>query len=326
MQLILHVGLPKTATTTIQHVMDSMKPALAEQGVLYPGTTAAQMELVRRSQFHHLDSHSGEGSLAEALGWVAEEIRAARPDRVVLSCERMVLVTPGAVTRMQRAIATWLPEVREVRVLAYVRDPVDWATSLCQQRLKMGTSRLAAFEADPWPLGLEAMLQKYVDAYELEAVTLRHLRHDRLLNGNVVDDFLAAIGLPGFAVPGIAPTLNRALTLHGAQVADKLAEMVPRGKRQGGRKRLYRKKLQAIEGPRFVLRQEVQARIVAASASDRDYVNRLWGVELGHDPVPAPDAPRLDAAEVRARALQLIDEVERRVAELEADREASGEA
>jgi hypothetical protein len=315
MQLILHVGLPKTATTTIQHVMDSMKPALIRQGVLYPGSTRSQMQLVRRTLFARTEKMTGSGSLEEAMAWVADEIRQVGPKRVVLSCERMILMSAGAVQRMHRAVATWLPVVQEVRVLAYVRDPVDWATSLCQQRLKMGTARLAEFEADPWPLGLEEMLGKYVDRYGLKAVTLRHLRPDRLLNGSVVDDFLTQIGLPGFAVPGAPPTLNRSLTLHGAQIADVVAELVPRGRRKGGRKRMYRQMLQAIDGPRFVLPQEVQARILAASATDRDYVRGKWGVELGTERMQEPDHPGLEAAVVRERAQALIDEVERRAAQ-----------
>ncbi len=314
MQLILHVGLPKTATTTIQQVMDNLKPALIRKGVLYPGTTRSQMQLVRRMLFARTEKMTGPGSLGEAMALVADEVRKVLPQRIVLSCERMILMSPGAVQRMQRAIAAWLPQVQEVRVLAYVRDPVDWATSLCQQRLKMGTTRLAEFEADPWPLGLEEMLGKYVDRYGLDAVTLRHLRPDQLVNGSVVDDFLAVIGLPGFAIPGAPLTLNRSLTLHGAQIADVVAELVPRGRRQGGRKRMYRQMLQEIGGPRFVLPQEVQARILAASAADRDYVRGQWGVNLRTETMQEPDDPGLETAVVRERAQALIDEVERRAA------------
>jgi hypothetical protein len=319
MQLILHVGLPKTATTTIQHVMDSHKAALAAAGVLYPRTTKTQMELIRRTQFAQLAVQPGPGSLAEAMGWVAEEAREALPKRIVLSCERMALVSAGAVARMQAAITTWLPEVRDVRILAYVRDPVSWATSLCQQRLKMGTARRADFANDPWPLSLEAMLSNYVDRYGREAVSLRYLHPGHLVNGVVVDDFLAAIGLTEFALPGAAPVLNRALTLYGAQVAEVLADLLPRGQRKGVRKQLVRRLLQGIDGPRFVLPRAVQAGIVEASRGDVEYVRRQWGLEIGSTLVELPDAPELDAPELDEQAvlklaLALVAEVERVVA------------
>lgn len=318
MQLILHVGLPKTATTTIQHVMDASKSLLVERGVLYPVTTKTQMELVRRTQFRQREGETGPGSLGEAMGWVAEEARVARPERIVLSCERMILVSAGSVARMQAAVATWLPEVDEIRVLAYVRDPISWATSLCQQRLKMGTARLAEFAADPWPLGLEDMLSKYVLRYGLEAVGLRHLHPEHLANGNVVDDFMAAIGLPGFVVPGPAPVLNRSLTLHGAQVADILAGRLPRGLREGVRKPLIRRLLQRIEGPRFVLPRDAQERIIAASSTDVEYVRANWGLDLRPKLVEPPEEPELAEEAVLTLALALVEEVEQVVAEEEA--------
>lgn len=324
MQLILHVGLPKTATTTIQFVMDTAKAELAVLGVLYPGTTRTQIRLVHHSQFKQREGAAAADSLAEAMTQVAEEVRAVRPQQIVLSCERMILVSPGAVARMQRAIAHWLPEVEAVRVLAYLRDPVSWATSLCQQRLKMGTARLADFAADPWPLRLEPMLKIYADRYGRKAVELRLLRPELLLNGNVVDDFLAAIGLEGFTSPVAAPMLNRSLTLHGVQVADVLADLVPRGRRQGVRKRLFRQLLQAIEGPRFVLPQEVQERIIAASKSDVEYVRQHWGLTLRAEPIAQPDAPALDGDAVLALALELVETVERAVIEDEGPEEDDG--
>jgi hypothetical protein len=324
MQLVLHIGLPKTATTTIQHVLESLKPELAARGVLYPGTTRSQLELVQRSQFRQTERQTGPGSLAEAMGWLADEVRAVGPERVILSCERMSLVTPGSVARLQEAVATWLPQVRDVRVLAYVRDPVSWATSLCQQRLKQGTTRLSRFAADPWPLGLEALLGKYVRRYGRDAVTVRHLHPAYLTGGNVVDDFLAAVGPAGFVAPGPPPVLNRSLTRHGAQVADLLAELLPRGQREGLRKHTLRRLLQAIEGPRFVLPREVQARIVAASQGDVDYVRRLWGLDLRPTLVEPPDDPDLEEAAVLALALDVVEQVKRVVVEDEGPQDDDG--
>lgn len=323
LKLTLHIGLPKTATTTIQHVLDSVKPALAERGVLYPGTTRSQVELVGRSQIRQTEGQTegqtGAGSLGEAMGWLADEVRAVRPEHVVLSCERLSLVSAGSMTRMQRAIATWLPEVREVCILAYVRDPISWATSLCQQRLKMGTARLEDFAADPWPILLEGMLANYVERYGLRAVRLRHLHPAHLINGNVVDDFLDVIGLPGFVAPGPAPVLNRSLSQLGAQVADVLAEYVPRGAREGRRRDLFLQALEAIGGPRFVLPRSVQERIIEASRADVDYIRRLWALDLRprlvEPPDGEPDGPPLSEAAAQRLAAELMEEVERRLGE-----------
>jgi hypothetical protein len=319
LKLTLHIGLLKTATTTIQHVLETAKPDLAARGVLYPGTTRSQLELVGRSQLRQPEGETGPGSLGEAMGWVADEVRAVRPEHVVISCERMSLVSAGSMTRMQRAIAAWLPEVRDLRILAYVRDPISWATSLCQQRLKMGTSRLVDFADDPWPIRLEEMLEGYVSRYGLQAVNLRLLHPDHLVNGNVVDDFLSAIGQSGFPSFGPAPVLNQSLSQLGAQVAEVLAVHAPRGTREGLRKPLFRRLLQEIEGERFVLPRAVQERVVVASRGDVDYIGRFWGLDLRPRLVEPPDVPGLPEDVVLTLAADLMDEVERLVAEAEGE-------
>jgi hypothetical protein len=317
LKLVLHVGLPKTATTTIQHVMETAKPRLAERGVVYPLTTKLQTEVVQRAQLRHLVGLTGAGSLPEAMGWVADEVHARRPDLIVFSSERMSIASPGAMARMHAALMASLPEIDDIRVLAYVRDPIIWATSLCQQRLKVGATRLADFLADPWPRSLEVILSKFVDRYGLEAVTVRHMHPDHLVNGKVVDDFLTAIGLAGFPVPGPETVLNQALTLHGAQVADVMASLLPRSSREGTRKQAFRRVLQGVEGPRFVLPLAAQERIVEASRSDVDYVRKNWGLDLTPRLVEPPKEPELDEEAVLKLALALVDEVLRLVAEEE---------
>lgn len=310
-QMILHIGLPKTATTTIQHVLETAKPELARQGVLYPLTTRQQIRLVERAQSRKILGSTGPGSLDEAMGWVADEARQMKARKIVFSCERMSLIGPGALARLHDAMRAHLPEFDETQVLVYVRDPVRWATSLCQQRLKMGTARLADFLADPWPLSLQDMLSKYVARFGRDAVAVRHMHPDHLRNGSVVEDFLAATGLSFLPVQGPDLILNKALTLHGVQVADVLARHLPRRRRPGLRKALLRQLLQAIDGPRFVLPRDTQERIIAASRRDVAYLRATWGVDLVSTVTDPPVGLDLPEEAVLERALAVVAEIER---------------
>lgn len=314
MKLTLHVGLPKTATTTIQHVLEAVKPQLTARGVLYPGTTASQLELVRRTQFDRVGASTAAGSVGEAVERLASEIRAVRPDHVVLSCEHMSLVPARAVARLKQVLEDRLPEVREVAVLCYVREPIGFATSLCQQRLKSGTVRLSGFAADPWPFSLRQLLGKQVDCYGQAAVRLRYLHHDHLVNGSAVDDVLAELGVAGIDAPVPVPVLNRSLSQEGAQVADALAGLVPRDRRSNGRNPVYKRMLEAIRGNRFVLPSEVQAKIIAASQADFEHIRKVWGLEIVPEPVELEAVPGLDAEAALAMARQIVAEADRLLA------------
>ena len=306
MKLTLHVGLPKTATTTIQHVLETQKAAMIDRGVLYPGTTAFQLDLVRRTQFDRSGVSMAEGTLGEAVGRVAAEVREVRPRHLVLSCEHMILVPTRAMLRLREAVETWLPEVREIAVLCYVREPIGFATSLCQQRLKSGTTRLADFAAEPWPFNLGELLGKLAKAHGRSAIELRQLHPDHLIGGTVVSDVLAAIGLPDLPLRDPVPVLNPSLSQHGALVADALAGLMPRAARSGGRNPALKRRLEAIPGPRFVLPEAVQRRIVVDSGPDLDAIRRDFGLNIVPQPVPQPEPDGFDAVMALAMAEDIL--------------------
>ena len=320
MKLTLHVGLPKTATTTIQHVLEASKPALADRGVLYPGTTAGQLDLVRRAQFDRSGSSTAEGSLGAAVERLSAEIREHRPEQVVLSCEHMSLVPERALMRLKQVLVQRLPEVHDIGVLCYVREPVGFATSLCQQRLKSGTARLAEFSAAPWPFSLRDILLKHIACFGRDAVEVRHFHPAQMVNGNVVDDFLSAIGLLGFPLEVPVPVLNPSLTQAGALVADALAELVPRDQRRGGRRAAYKWMLEAVEGPKFVLPMAVQLRIIEGARTDLEFIHREFGLEIVPEPVAPEILPGLDAAAAREMAQGIVETARRQAA---ANRDAS---
>jgi hypothetical protein len=298
MRLTLHVGLPKTATTTIQHVLEGAKPLLAGQGVVYPLTTAGHLGLVRQVQ-------SGrEADAARTIDAMAEEARGA--GHMLLSCEHMSLMPERAVVRLKEMFEAGLPGLREVRVLAFVREPVGFATSLCQQRLKAGTTRLAAFQADPWPLRPMALIMKHVRTFGREAVQLRYLHRDHLAGGTVIDDVFAAIGLEGLRPPKPVPVLNPSLSHQGAMVADALAGLVPREQRSKAQRRVFRRELEAIEGDRFVLPDTVQMAIIDASRRDLEAIRSLFGLEITPERVGQVEVQGFDGAMAEAIARDIL--------------------
>lgn len=310
MKLTLHVGLPKTGTTTIQHVLDRIKPQLAERGVLYPGTTVAQLDLVRRSQRDRSGMSTAEGSLGEAVERMAHEIRAVRPRHVVLSCEHMVLVPAREVARLKDVIAHRLPEIREVAVLCYVREPIGFATSLCQQRLKSGTMRLAEFCAAPWPYNIRDLIAKHVDCYGRSAVRLRSCSPQQLVGASIVGDFLSQIGVPDLPLPMPVPRLNPSLSHPAVLVADALVALRPRGDGKRRRNAQFKRLLEAIPGPKFVLAEEVQQRIIEASSRDLEAIRARFGLNIVPERVEQSGDLEWPAEMVRAKAEDILRQVE----------------
>lgn len=310
MKLTLHVGLPKTATSSIQHALTVSKTDLAARGVIYPGTTAAHHQLARAINGAE-DGRRRMAQVAETtLDDMVAEVRAARARHVVISSEHLILVSEPAVGRLRAMLDARFPATTEVLILCYVREPVAFATSMCQQEVKSGKIRLAEFYADPWPFQLANRMQAFATAFGEDSLRLRQFDPRHLKNGDVIDDFLDAIGEADFEVPEEIPQMNRALTAEGVLVADALTGIRPSEARKRFRRRQYKRLLEGIEGGRFVLPNEVQARIIDRSAADLAALNTRFGLTLVPRLQEVADSAPPDPADALAMARDIAAQVE----------------
>ncbi len=77
----------------------------------------------------------------------------------------------------------------------YVRDPYEFATSAFLQRLKSGSTLDNPRRRLPLP-EYRNKLQPYIDAFGRENVDIRIFDRRRFIGGDLISDFLAAIGEP----------------------------------------------------------------------------------------------------------------------------------
>ncbi len=305
MKLTLHVGLKKTATTTLQHALSAAKARLAAEGLLFPGTPADHHRLARRVRVGETGVRLG-----EALAPLVAEAREAGLGQVLLSSEHLILAPATAVAGLRGLLGRDFAEATEIGVLAYVREPVGFATSMCQQGLKNGVLRLAEFHADPWPFKIAEWLDNYCRTFGRANVVVRQFHPDHLVEGDIVRDFLAAVGLPGVTIPVALPRRNAGLSRDGAMVADALAGLRPGPERDRQRRGLYRRLLGKIEGDRFVLPAEVQDRVIEVSRADLAMLRDEFGLDIRPEPVAELPAPGILPETALALARQILKQVE----------------
>ena len=94
---IVHIGTPRTGTTSLQHVLTRLRPALAGAGVLYPDLTpnsAAVPHLSHQYLGEALDGRRPRRDRAELLQDLAAQLRATSCDTVILSYEGLCQAPP----------------------------------------------------------------------------------------------------------------------------------------------------------------------------------------------------------------------------------------
>ena len=96
---VIHIGLPRTGTTTFQAILAEHRDALARNGVLYPeltphSATGTPPHISHQHLGEALDWRRPRSERRELTAALGEQIRAARPEVVLISYERLALLRP----------------------------------------------------------------------------------------------------------------------------------------------------------------------------------------------------------------------------------------
>jgi hypothetical protein len=230
-EVLVHIGLPKTATTSLQSCLAASRSVLAGHGVLYPGSKNEHV-IASFAPMRWFDSPRVEADATREWASVTEEVAAHR-GRVVYSAENLCVADADAVRRVVhglggdrvrivvtvRALHLTLPSFWQHEVRAGLSTPFDeWAAAMAE-------GPAAGDEPDPFWLvyDIAAVVERWADVVGAERVAVVIV--DPARPAGVFADVEALIGLPpGLLDPGLSTRSNRSLTAAEAEVIRRLNE------------------------------------------------------------------------------------------------------
>ena len=240
--LILHIGLSKTGTSSIQRTLAGQRDALQAAGAYYPHSPGSvnhgllPMSVVSdRGKLWAVHPGIWEGMDPSvrlerfAQEWQAE--MAALPDwaeRCVISAEMISGVLTGE-DEIARLAALLQPYFAAVRVVVYLRRQDQHSASAYSQWLRNGLLQPPALPdanwGENWLLDYEALLGRFAAVFGEAAMCPRIFERGRLVNGDALDDFLHVAGIR-MAVPADSPhrTSNPSLRFEGQVLLRRLGE------------------------------------------------------------------------------------------------------
>lgn len=215
--LIIHVGMGKAGSSSIQATLRLNRHRLRKQGVVWP--KAAQRGGCNFGELaNDLTDNSSAGN---AVAELRELLESSRSITVALSSEHLQR-TPLDGTRRLKEMADRAGH--EVKIVAYVRNYADWAKSKYFQRVRMRAvesggrkKRLKTLSFDkyfpklPTLAGAKRWLVPWGDAFGTEALHVRHI--SALPDRDVVTDFMNVLG-----ATDIRRGKDRNVSLHWLQV------------------------------------------------------------------------------------------------------------
>lgn len=192
--VIIHIGMVKTGTSSIQTVLFKNRQQMAADGHLYP-TTGLREEDHGTGHFDisPIGAHNITDCLAIEFNKLINEIDRDEAQTIILSSEFWSFALPGYIADLAHLLAKY-----DVKVIFYVREQKALIESTFLQWQKKGFEYLGNIEkfyqvhADSF--NLLARVVPWADAFGDDRMICR-LYDPAFMGDNVVSDFMAAVGL-----------------------------------------------------------------------------------------------------------------------------------
>lgn len=281
--LIVHFGMHKTGSTSIQETLFHNRKALGDSRYLGFGQVNGSFGISRF--FRQSDADPADFHLA---------LSKLPPHRGIISAE-------GLTTLGERQLDAFLKALEangvNARFIGYVREPVGYYTSMFQQTLK--THSVAFDDPGSWFRRRDSYykwLDLLVSKVGQDRVRAFPFERRFFPNGNVVAHFLREIGCDPAefdlesANESLSATAVKALYCYRKVKAPKDADV-------GAKSPIgtFIQRLPALTGPRFAFAPEVQATISARNADFDDWAKGalIWPEAQPQDKAsPRDDGPR----------------------------------
>ena len=198
--IVVHIGMPKTGSTTIQHFLRTNDTALRDISIDY--TTIGRLPPKSSSVHHHLaDELLGRkakpGRKGGSLADLQRNLASNKNDVIMLSSEEFSLCDEDTIGRFKQVLLT---SDRKILIIMIIRDLTDLMPSSYAQTVRYGTM-VRNFDKffdqriknDVW--NNFAIAARWAGVFGWDSVRVRALNKDSLRGGDLIDDFLESAGL-----------------------------------------------------------------------------------------------------------------------------------
>jgi hypothetical protein len=275
-RLYLHVGYPKTATTSIQKTLQTNAHLLKEMDYLYPrksdNRVLSPYFLGDKMAKSHLLIKSGVSKerIHKDMNEIITEIHRSNSKNIILSAEKMVGFSEETLLTLKNFIETTL-HIQKIIVLVSVREVVARTTSSIQQKAKGGYNYKIKYQNI-----FNTKLNNFINIFGKENLNVYKFEDACKHHLGPVGYFLTQIGLS-------EKQIDRFTIEHANEgVSDKAVDLLQFINQhipliQNGRlakERVHRDTtvLYKIRGNKFILPQDIQQQLFESSQEDREWL------------------------------------------------------
>jgi hypothetical protein len=328
----IHIGVHKTGTKSIQSALSDNRDTLLGHGInSFPGDPNHGPVLISlladyphndtRNIRRHVDTPEKAASFnASSRHEITKTLARNRSPKMVISGEGLSGLSEAEIQRFKQMLA---PYAVAYRIIVYVRDPYEYANSASLQRLKSGSALDVWDRKVPLP-GYRRRLSRYIQAFGRENVDIRIFNPRAFVGGDLVADFLAAIG----ESPELAKSLktvraNQSMSHEAAMILSETNKAIPQyvdGRASRARAFGFHTYIVDVPGEKFAIDPNEYMRHESEVRAEIEWLSEIMGEPVFGPAKPRPTSePRWAEATVRS-IKQVVSDMVLELQELEKDR------
>jgi len=206
-RVVLHIGLEKTGTTTLQRFLAANQCALKQADVLYPQATAPHAVLplcVQEVRGDALQRRNGISGRSDVRAFRQRVEQAMQREFSEAGCSTMVLSSELCSSRLRTDEE--LCELRDIlseyaaapTIVVYIRRQDEYLVSLHSTAVQSGSVAPLDFPATAREIGRYdywEILSRWARVFGRENIICRRFERHRLIGQDIVTDFLTTVGL-----------------------------------------------------------------------------------------------------------------------------------
>lgn len=301
-RIVLHIGLHKTGTTTLQDFLYQYRlPLEQELQVLYPAlhrnySQALYSAFAEQPEQYSVNIRNGLDTPAkvalvneENLQALLKECAASTATQLILSGEDLSLLSSAGLQRLR----DWLsPLAEEMCVVCALRDPLKWSVSAAQSRIRGGHS-YAEVNLEPPLQRARQRLQRCAQVFGETGIKLIDFDAALQGEGGLPGAFFDVLGLPRSWVSGKpVQRRNESMSLEAAYLISSLNQDLPLyvdGKL--GQRRFkddIREMIQQTAGRPFALTATAMQKIKDCSEPESAWLEDKFAITLDNSRLSTP--------------------------------------
>ena len=295
----IHIGVPKTGSKSIQYTMSENREALLASGINYLDVDRnhGPFLISLLSDEPHKNPHNIKKLVdtpEKAASYNAanrerltEALAGNKSPKFVISGEGFSGMPARLVPRLKQMLE---PYAAAFRIIVYVRDPYEYVNSAFLQYVKSGRP-LDDTDVVAVPL-YRHRIGKYIRAFGRENVDIRVFDPAQFAGGDLVSDFLTALGEPASLADRLnSIRANQSMSHEAAVILSEANKAVPArigGLANRARASTFHLHLSDIKGEKFWLDPTLYLRREEEVLKDLAWLNRTLGKTALEKPVPRP--------------------------------------